>query len=223
MMNALFAASYRRSGSASLEFYDDAETLGTLQDILDLDDLFFSKAGIGLGHLCNSVHEFAEFRLGEIHIRLFAPLQNHLGFYPMSFGHELDHVSCFKVQVVSFGADTEAYVLCFYFLLPGVVLPGLFRGLVAVLPVIHDLADGGIQVRGNLDQIQFSLACNLNRFGCFHKPQVRPQIVDDRNFGHSYLLVDPKVFCSCYSFTLIIKRKAPWPLVEMAGVEPASR
>ena len=65
--------------------------------------------------------------------------------------------------------------------------------LEAVLSVVHDLADGRLGRRCNLDQIQLPLLCQLERCAGEHDTQLFTVLIDHANLSIANLLINHKI------------------------------
>ncbi len=128
----------------------------------------------------------------QILVRHFATAEPQGHFHLVTILKELDHVAHLDLVVMHIGARTEFYFLDFngFLLFAGFGFPLLL--FVFELAIIHDLTDGRIGIRRNLDEIKSGFSGHIHGSGGGYDPDIFTLCADQANFRCTDAFIDAR-------------------------------
>src|SRR5581483_28151 len=141
-------------------------------------------------HVGDLLGDPVEHRLPELRMRDRAAAEEDGDLHPVALGEEAADVADLEVDVVDARLRPDLHFLQDH---RGRLLPRLLRLLllrVAILPVVHDPADGRIRSRRDLDQVELLLLRQAERVLRRHDAELGAVVRDDSDLPGADLPVD---------------------------------
>ncbi len=128
----------------------------------------------------------------QILVRHLATAEPQGHFHLVTILKEPDHIAHLDFVVMHIGAGTEFYFLDLngFLLLAGFGFPLLL--FVFELAIIHDLTDGRIGIRRNLDEIKSGFSGHIHGSGGGHDPDIFTLCADQANFRCTDAFIDAR-------------------------------
>ena len=136
--------------------------------------------------------ELAQSLLRPFPVVFLPPFEDEHDFHFVSVGYEFVDLFDLDLHIVFRRAGAKPDLFQIARLLQSALFLHLLFPLVPKLIVIDDLSDGWFRIRGDLDQIEFALACDAQRFGKGEYTEEFSLFVNDAQFRGFNLMVKTK-------------------------------